>query len=205
MGRGGGDFGHRNASLSCSPLFLRRRTSIADFYRAEFTGGARLKGPQPKVVVNRVLVIRAAAATLVMIALFFFGVVPSKVAIIIPRPLAADAAGNEPTILRGPRLVAVANVRGSLFIIVEGAQHALLTLDVSPLSAVFISVRLLSERRHRRSGQQRIGDADIEAVCRGAARLWQGGGSRSRWRRRSPATSTVPGSIVNLIVEETGV
>jgi hypothetical protein len=71
MGRGGGDFGHRNASLSCSPLFLRRRTSIADFYRAEFTGGARLKGPQPKVVVNRVLVIRAAAATLVMIALFF--------------------------------------------------------------------------------------------------------------------------------------
>jgi hypothetical protein len=88
---------------------------------------------------------------------------------------------------------------------VAGAQHALLTLDVSPLSAVFISVRLLSERRHRRSGQQRIGDADIEAVCRGAARLWQGGGSRSRWRRRSPATSTVPGSIVNLIVEETGV
>jgi hypothetical protein len=71
MGRGGGDFGHRNASLSCSPLFLRRRTSITDFYRAEFTGGARLKGPQPKVVVNRVLVIRAAAATLVMIALLF--------------------------------------------------------------------------------------------------------------------------------------
>jgi hypothetical protein len=34
------------------------------------------------VVVNRVLVIRAAAATLVMIALFF-GVRPSKVAIII--------------------------------------------------------------------------------------------------------------------------
>jgi hypothetical protein len=86
-----------------------------------------------------------------------------------------------------------------------GPQHALLTLDVSPPSAVFISIRLLSERRHRRSGQQRVGDADIEAVCRGAARLWQGGGSRSRWRRRSPATSTVPGSIVNLIVEETGV
>ena len=55
---------------------------MALFYRAEFTGGTRLKGPQPKMVINRVLVIRAAAATLVMIALFF-GVLPSKVAIII--------------------------------------------------------------------------------------------------------------------------
>jgi hypothetical protein len=45
-----------------------------------------------------------------------------------------------------------------------GPQHALLTLDVSPPSAVFISIRFLSERRHRRSGQQRVGDADIEAV-----------------------------------------
>ena len=59
-----------------------RAALMALFYRAEFTGGTRLKGPQPKVVVNRVLVIRAAAATLFMIALFF-GVVPSKVPIII--------------------------------------------------------------------------------------------------------------------------
>ena len=59
-----------------------RAALMALFYRAEFTGGMRLKGLQPKVVVNRVLVIRAAAATLVMIALFF-GVLPSKVAIII--------------------------------------------------------------------------------------------------------------------------
>ena len=40
-----------------------RAALMALFYRAEFTGGTRLKGPQPKVVVDRVLVIRAAAAT----------------------------------------------------------------------------------------------------------------------------------------------
>ena len=180
-----------------------RAALMALFYRAEFTGGTRLKGPQPKMVINRVLVIRAAAATLFMIALFF-GVVPSKVPIIIRGLLLLTRRVMSRRFyedLDWSLLLMFAGLSSSS----GGPQHALLTLDVSPPSAVFISIRLLSERRHRRSGQQSVGDADIEAVCRGAARLWQGGGSRSRWRRRSPATSTVPGSIVNLIVEETGV
>jgi hypothetical protein len=157
MGRGGGDFGHRNASLSCSPLFLRRRTSIADFYRAEFTGGARLKGPQ-KVVVNRVLVIRAAAATLVMIALFF-----------LESSLLRSRSSSRGLLLLTRRVMSrrfYEDLDWSLLLMFAGLssssggpQHALLTLDVSPPSAVFISIRLLSERRHRRSGQQRVGDA----------------------------------------------
>src|SRR3984957_11168344 len=56
---------------------------IALFHRAEFAGAARLEAPLPKVDANRVLVIRALLATLILIALFFIGVVPAKAAIII--------------------------------------------------------------------------------------------------------------------------
>jgi Na+/H+ antiporter NhaD/arsenite permease-like protein len=56
---------------------------IALFHRAEFTGAPRLDAPQPEVDVNRVLVIRALLATLILIVLFFVGVVPAKAAIII--------------------------------------------------------------------------------------------------------------------------
>jgi hypothetical protein len=43
-------------------------------HRAEFAGAARLKAPRPKVDANRVLVIRALLAALILIALFFAGV-----------------------------------------------------------------------------------------------------------------------------------
>jgi Na+/H+ antiporter NhaD/arsenite permease-like protein len=56
---------------------------IALFHRAEFAGAVRLEAPPPKVDANRVLVIRALLATLILIALFFAGVVPAKAAIII--------------------------------------------------------------------------------------------------------------------------
>src|SRR3982074_1853929 len=56
---------------------------IALFHRAEFAGAARLEAPRPIVDANRVLVFRALLATLIMIALFFAGVVPAKAAIII--------------------------------------------------------------------------------------------------------------------------
>jgi Na+/H+ antiporter NhaD/arsenite permease-like protein len=46
---------------------------IALFHRAEFGGEARLEAPPPKVDANRVLVIRALLATLILIALFFAG------------------------------------------------------------------------------------------------------------------------------------
>src|SRR5260370_3452718 len=51
---------------------------IALFHRPQFPSAPRLQAPQPKVAANRVLVIRALLATLIMIALFFAGVVPAK-------------------------------------------------------------------------------------------------------------------------------
>ena len=54
---------------------------IVLFHRAKFTGASRLEAPPLKVEVSRVLVIRALLATLILIALFFAGVVPAKAAI----------------------------------------------------------------------------------------------------------------------------
>jgi Na+/H+ antiporter NhaD/arsenite permease-like protein len=54
---------------------------ISLFHRAEFTGAGRLEAPRRKVDANRVLMIRALLATLILIALFFAGVVPAKAAI----------------------------------------------------------------------------------------------------------------------------
>src|SRR5450631_3529232 len=51
---------------------------VALFHRAEFAGAVRLEAPPPKVNANRVLMIRALLATLIMIVLFFAGVVPAK-------------------------------------------------------------------------------------------------------------------------------
>jgi Citrate transporter len=56
---------------------------IALSHRAEFAGPERLEAPPPKVDANRVLVIRALLATLILIALFFAGIVPAKAAIVI--------------------------------------------------------------------------------------------------------------------------
>jgi len=56
---------------------------IALFHRAEFAGAVPLDAPQAKVDANRALVMRALLATLIMIVLFFAGVVPAKAAIII--------------------------------------------------------------------------------------------------------------------------
>lgn len=56
---------------------------IALLHRAEFASAARLEAPPPKVDANRFLVIRAVLATLIMIALFFAGVVPAKAAVVI--------------------------------------------------------------------------------------------------------------------------
>lgn len=67
---------------------------IALFHRAEFASAARLEASPPKVDVNRVLVIRALLATLIMIALFFAGMVPAKAAIIIGGLLLDDDGGD---------------------------------------------------------------------------------------------------------------
>jgi Na+/H+ antiporter NhaD/arsenite permease-like protein len=99
---------------------------IALFHRAEFTGAPRLEAPQPKVDVNRVLVIRALLATLILIVLFFAGVVPAKAAIIIGGLLLLTRR------VKSRRVYAEIDwslllMFAGLFIIVAGAERTLLT------------------------------------------------------------------------------
>ncbi len=102
---------------------------IALVHRGEFTGETRLEAQQPRVVVNRVLVSRAVAATLVMIALFFIGVVPAKAAIIIGGLLLLTRRVKSRRVYADIDWSLLLMFAG-LFIIVAGAQHALLTSDV---------------------------------------------------------------------------
>jgi Na+/H+ antiporter NhaD/arsenite permease-like protein len=102
---------------------------IALFHRAEFAGAARLEAPRPMVDANRVLVFRALLATLTMIALFFAGVVPAKAAIIIGGLLLLTRR------VKSRRVYAEIDwslllMFAGLFIIVAGAQHALLSPDI---------------------------------------------------------------------------
>jgi Na+/H+ antiporter NhaD/arsenite permease-like protein len=102
---------------------------IALFHRAEFAGAARLEAPRPIVDANRVLVFRALLATLIMIALFFAGVVPAKAAIIIGGLLLLTRR------VKSRRVYAEIDwslllMFAGLFIIVAGAQHALLSPDI---------------------------------------------------------------------------
>ena len=102
---------------------------IALFHRAEFAGAARLEAPPSKLDANRALVIRALLATLIMIALFFAGVVPAKAAIIIGGLLLLTRR------VKSRRVYAEIDwslllMFAGLFIIVAGAQHALLGPDV---------------------------------------------------------------------------
>ena len=102
---------------------------IAVFYRAEFSSGTRLEAPQRKVDINRALMIRALAATVIMIACFFAGVTPAKVAIIIAGLLLLTRRVKSQRIYREvdwPLLLMFAG----LFVIVAGAQHALLGPDL---------------------------------------------------------------------------
>jgi Na+/H+ antiporter NhaD/arsenite permease-like protein len=98
---------------------------IALLHRAEFAGSARLDAPRPKFDAHRALVIRALLATLLMIALFFAGVVPAKAAIVIGSLLLLTRR------VKSRRVYAQIDwslllMFAGLFIIVAGAQHALL-------------------------------------------------------------------------------
>jgi Na+/H+ antiporter NhaD/arsenite permease-like protein len=102
---------------------------IALFHRDEFGGTARLEAQPPMVDANRVLVIRALMATLILIALFFGGVVPAKAAIIIGGLLLLTRR------VKSRRVYAEIDwslllMFAGLFIIVAGAQHALLSGDI---------------------------------------------------------------------------
>src|SRR6202030_638606 len=102
---------------------------IALFHRAEFSGAARLEAPPPTVDAHRALVVRALLATLIMIVLFFAGVVPAKAAIIMGGLLLLTRR------LKSRRVYAEIDwslllMFAGLFVIVAGAQHALLGPDV---------------------------------------------------------------------------
>jgi Na+/H+ antiporter NhaD/arsenite permease-like protein len=102
---------------------------IALFHRTEFTGDLRQEAPPPQVEANRVLMIRTLSATLILIVLFFVGVVPAKAAIIIGGLLLLTRR------VKSRRIYAEIDwslllMFAGLFIIVAGAEHTLLTPDV---------------------------------------------------------------------------
>jgi Na+/H+ antiporter NhaD/arsenite permease-like protein len=103
---------------------------IALFHRAEFTAGAaRLEAPQSGVFANRALVVRALLATLILIALFFAGVVPAKAAIIIGGLLLLTRR------VKSRRVYAEIDwsllpMFAGLFIVIAGAERTLLTPDL---------------------------------------------------------------------------
>lgn len=111
---------------------------IALFHRGEFAGADRLQAPPHKVGVNRVLVVRALLATLVMIAAFFAGVAPAKAAIIIGGLLLLTRRVKSRRVYDEIDWSLLLMFVG-LFIIVAGAQHALLGSD---LTAAVSRVRL---------------------------------------------------------------
>jgi Na+/H+ antiporter NhaD/arsenite permease-like protein len=102
---------------------------VALFHRDEFTGTARLAMERPARRVNRMLVVRALLATAVMVALFFAGQPPAKVAIVIGGCLLLTRR------VKSTRIYAEIDwslllMFAGLFIIVAGARRALLTPDV---------------------------------------------------------------------------
>jgi Na+/H+ antiporter NhaD/arsenite permease-like protein len=101
---------------------------IALLHRTEFAGAVRPEAPPPKVDVNRVLLVRALLATLILIASLFAGVVPAKAAIIIGGLLLLSRQ------VKSRRVYAEIDwslllMFAGLFIVVAGAQHAVLGPD----------------------------------------------------------------------------
>ena len=100
---------------------------IALIHRGEFfAGGPRLQPARARVRANRFLMARALAATVVMVGLFFAGQPPAKAAIILGALLLLTRR------VRSERVYAEIDwslllMFAGLFIVVAGAQHALLT------------------------------------------------------------------------------
>jgi Na+/H+ antiporter NhaD/arsenite permease-like protein len=102
---------------------------IALFHRDEFSGSTRLNAPRPNIWFSPVLALRALLATAVMIALFFAGIVPAKAAMVVGGLLLLTRRLKSRRIYREidwPLLLMFAG----LFIIVAGAERALLTPEV---------------------------------------------------------------------------
>jgi Na+/H+ antiporter NhaD/arsenite permease-like protein len=102
---------------------------VALFHREEFANAAPLTARRPSVRFNRALVARSLLATALMIGLFFAGQPPAKAAIIIGGLLLLTRR------VKSQRVYAEIDwslllMFAGLFIIVAGAQHALLTPEV---------------------------------------------------------------------------
>ena len=102
---------------------------VALAHRREFAGTDRLTMERPKRQANRMLVARALLATAVMMGLFLAGQPPAKVAIVIGGVLLLTRR------VKSARVYAEIDwslllMFSGLFIIVAGAQKALLTPDV---------------------------------------------------------------------------
>jgi Na+/H+ antiporter NhaD/arsenite permease-like protein len=102
---------------------------VALFHRDEFTNREPLAAAPAALRFNRPLVIRSLLATALMIALFFAGQPPAKAAIIIGGLLLLTRR------VKSERIYAEIDwslllMFAGLFIIVAGAQHALLTPDI---------------------------------------------------------------------------
>jgi Na+/H+ antiporter NhaD/arsenite permease-like protein len=102
---------------------------VALLHRHEFRGGGQMKAVKVNIRVNRVLVARGLVATGLMVALFFAGQPPAKAAIVIGALLLLTRR------VKSERVYAEIDwslllMFAGLFIIVAGAQRALLTPDV---------------------------------------------------------------------------
>ena len=102
---------------------------VALLHRGEFAGGGRMTAVKVNIRVNRVLVARALVATALMVALFFAGQPPAKAAIIIGGLLLLTRR------VKSQRIYAEIDwslllMFAGLFIIVAGAQRALVTPDL---------------------------------------------------------------------------
>jgi Na+/H+ antiporter NhaD/arsenite permease-like protein len=102
---------------------------IALFHRREFAGDAQLKAPSTPPRLHRVLMWRALAATALVVALFFAGQPPAKVAIIVGGLLLLTRR------VRSERVYAQIDwslllMFAGLFIIVAGAEHSLVSGEV---------------------------------------------------------------------------
>jgi Na+/H+ antiporter NhaD/arsenite permease-like protein len=102
---------------------------LAVLYRREFFTRDRLEPARPRIRVNRVLVARALVATALLIALFFAGQPPAKVAIIVGALLLLTRR------VRSTRVYAEIDwslllMFAGLFIIVAGAERVLLSQDM---------------------------------------------------------------------------
>ena len=102
---------------------------VALLHRGEFVGGGQMTAAGVNIRVNRVLVVRALVATALMVALFFLGQPPAKAAIIVGGLLLLTRR------VKSERVYAEIDwslllMFAGLFIIVAGAQRALLTPDL---------------------------------------------------------------------------